>query len=220
MIEIEKTGDVTVLRMTNGENRFSFPFIERFNSLLDEIERSSGPAALVTVGEGKYYSNGIDLDWIQKESVDLMEFVVSLHGFFARILGASVPTVAALNGHAFAGGAMVALAHDFRVMRTDRGYFCMPEVDISIPFTEPLAALVRYKLTPQVAHRAMVTGHRYNAAEALASAVVDETASEEEVLPKAIALAQSLAGKDRSTLRAIKRNAARETLALLEGKPG
>jgi enoyl-CoA hydratase/carnithine racemase len=205
--------------MKNGENRFSFPFLERFTALLDEIEQSSGPAALVTVGDGKYYSNGIDLDWIQKESVDLMDFVVGLHGFLARIVSSSVPTVAALNGHAFAGGGMYALAHDFRVMRTDRGYFCLPEVDISIPFTEPLAALVRYKLAPQVAHRAMVTGHRYNASEALASAIVDDTAPEDEVLPRALALAQSLAGKDRSTLRAIKRNAAGRTLALLEAQP-
>ena len=123
-------------------------------------------------------------------------------------------TLAVLAGLAY--GAMYALVHDFRVMRSDRGYFCLPEVDISIPFTVPLSTIIRQKLPAQVAHRAMVTGKRFSADEALASSIVDEIASEADVLPKAVALAQSLAGKDRSTLRVIKRNAFSNLLALLE----
>lgn len=216
-ITLDRQEDVFVLRMHSGENRFNYAFFDAFDRALDEILASRGPAALVVVGEGKFFSNGIDLDWLGRDGVDLLEFSQRLHSFLARIVAFPVPAVAALNGHAFAGGAMMALAFDFRVMRADRGYFCLPEVDISIPFTEPLSALVRHRLAPQVAHQAMVTGKRYDATEALALAIVDEVGTEAEVLPKALGRAAALAGKDRATLGAIKRNAAVHTLALLEG---
>lgn len=217
LLNLEKHGDVFVLRMQNGENRFSTPFFGEFEEALRTIEASSGPAALVTIGEGKFYSNGIDLDWLTRESGDIPGFVTKLHGFLGRILAFPVPTVAALNGHAFAGGGMMALAHDFRVMRSDRGYFCLPEVDISIPFTVPLAELVRYKLPPAVAHRAMITGKRFTAEESLASGIVDEVAPEASVLERALALAGSLASKDRSTLGTIKKNAGSGVIAQLLG---
>ena len=72
-----------------------------------------------------------------------------------------MPTAAALGGHSFGAAAMLALAHDFRVMRADRGYFCFPEVDIRIPFTPGMAALIQAKLTPQAAVSAMTTGRRF-----------------------------------------------------------
>jgi enoyl-CoA hydratase/carnithine racemase len=205
------------LRFTSGENRFSFPFFDRVEEALADMEAAKGPGALVTVGEGKFYSNGIDLDWVGTSGVDLTAFIRRMHRFLARFLSFPMPTVAALNGHAFAGGGMLALSHDFRVMRTDRGYFCLPEVDIGIPFTEPLSALIRCKLTPKVALHAMTTGARYTAEQALSAAIVDAVAPEADVLPKAVEMAAQLAGKDRGTLAAIKRNAYAPELAKLEG---
>ena len=63
-----------------------------------------------------------------------------VHELLARLLEIGVPTVAAIQGHAFAAGAMLALAHDERVMRADRGWSCLPEVDINIPFTPGMSA--------------------------------------------------------------------------------
>lgn len=216
IVNLDKQGDVFVLRMQNGENRFSTPFFDELERALRTVEESKGPCALVTIGEGKFYSNGIDLDWLSTGAKDLDGFIRTMHQMLARVLAFPVPTVAALNGHAFAGGALLALTHDFRVMRSDRGYFCLPEVDISIPFTVALAALVRHRLSPQVAHQAMVTGKRFTAEEARALTIVDDIAPEEGVLPKAIELAQSLASKDRSTLRVIKANSAETVVRLLE----
>ena len=65
-----------------------------------------------------------------------------------------MPTVAAVQGHVFAAGAMFALSHDVRVMRADRGFFCLPEVDIRIPFSTGMSALVQGRLVKQVAHEA------------------------------------------------------------------
>lgn len=216
MMDLTRQGPVFVLTFDAGENRFSGPFFDALERALGEVEAADGAAALVTTGKGKFYSNGIDLDWVGSAGSALPAFLRQLHRSLARVVALPVPTVAAMNGHTFAGGALLALAHDFRVMRSDRGFFCLPEVDIGIPFTAPLADLVRTRLAPQVAHRAMVTGRRFPAEEALALGIVDQVASEAEVLGAAVALATELAPKASGTLGAIKRNAYASVLAALE----
>ena len=206
MIDLSKTGDVYVLRMTLGENRFNRPWLEGVTKALDEIEASDGPAALVTTGEGKFYSNGLDLEWLMNAGADeFAGFAAEVQALLARLLLFPVPTVAALNGHAFAAGGMLALAHDFRVQRSDRGYFCLPEVDIKLPFTLGMSALIQARLTPQTAHEAMVYAKRFGGDEAAARGIVDAAVPEADVLPRALELAAGLAGKDRATVQAIKR---------------
>ena len=218
MIDLGREGDVFVLRMTEGENRFNPAFLSAVNRALDEVEKSEGPAALVTTGEAKFYSNGLDLAWLSGEDQDAVAaFIGSVHALFARVLAFPTVTVAAVNGHAFAGGGMLALAHDFRVMRTDRGYFCLPEVDIRLPLSPGMAALIAGRLPKQTAHEAIVTGRRYGGGEAAAAGIVDEAVAEAEVLPRAVARAAASAGKDRSTLAALKRGLYAEALAVLEG---
>ena len=99
---------------------------------------------------------------------------------------------------------MLAMAHDHRVMRSDRGYFCFPEVDINIPFTPGMAALIQAKLTPRAAIDSMTTGHRFSADEALACGLVDAQADLEALAETAAARLSHLAGKDRTTLSQIK----------------
>jgi enoyl-CoA hydratase/carnithine racemase len=206
MIDLQRHGPVYVLTMRSGENRFNRPFIDALNRALDEVEDSSGPAALVTVGEDKFYSNGLDLTWLTGEGAqEGPAFVNRVLALLGRVLALPVPTVAALNGHAFAGGGMLALAHDFRVMRADRGFFCLPEVDINLPFAPGMRALTQAKLDPSVSHDLMLTGRRVGGTEAAALRVVDETADADQVLARAIARAESLAGKERTTYAAIRR---------------
>ena len=206
MIELEKSGDVHVLRMVADDNRFNAKFMLALNQALDEVENSQGPGALVTTGAGKFYSNGLDLDWMGAQSKDeVRRHVENVHDAFVRMLTFPMITVAALNGHTFAAGAMLALAHDYRVMRADRGFFCLPEVDIKIPFTWQMDVLIRARLPKIAAHEAMCTGKRYGGMEAAQSQIVHHAVAESEVLPKATEIAQGLAGKDRDTLSKIKR---------------
>jgi enoyl-CoA hydratase/carnithine racemase len=149
-----------------------------------------------------------------------IENVQRVHELLVRMLTFPVITVAALNGHAFAAGAMLALAHDFRVMRSDRGFFCLPEVDIQIPFTKTMQSLIMARLSPQTAHEAMITGKRYGGEQARERGIVDDAAADADVLPRAIALAKSLSGKHRATLQAIKRSAYGQVIAALESERG
>jgi enoyl-CoA hydratase/carnithine racemase len=171
---------------------------------LGEAEGADAPRALVTVASGKFWSNGLDLDWLGANPDELEGFVDRLHKLYARFLGSSVPTVAAIQGHAFAAGAMFALVHDQIVMREDRGYFCVPEVDIPLPFTAGMMALLRARLAPRVAHEAATTGRRYGGKEALDEGIVDEAVAEDQVRAAAFDRARARTHSDPRTLGLIK----------------
>ncbi|NEK87494.1 enoyl-CoA hydratase/isomerase family protein, partial [Blastococcus saxobsidens] len=185
---------------------------------LDEVERADGPRALVTTATGKFFSNGLDLDWLYAHAGQHEAYVVRVHELLARVLSLPLITVAALQGHTFAAGAMLSLAHDFRVMRADRGFWCLPEADIGIPFTRGMSALIQARLTPQTAHEAMTTARRYGGSDALAAAVVDRAVDEDAVRSTAVELAASLAGKAGDTLGTIKARMYAPALAALRDR--
>ena len=216
MIDLGFDEGVYILRMQSGENRFNLDFLEALNGALDEVEKSSGPAALVTTGDGKFYSNGLDLEWITAQSPnELPAFGKLLQRTFARLVAFPLVTVAAMNGHVFAAGAALAMSHDFRVMRSDRGYFCFPEVDIGVPFSAGVMGILKSRLPSATLHEALITGRRYDAEAALSGGIVDAVHSESDVLPKAIEMASALKGKDRATLVALRRGLYGKVIAQL-----
>ena len=215
MPDLTREGDVFVIDFGEGENRFHPGWIAMLNSALDAVEAAEAPRALVTTAQGKIYSNGLDLDWLQANPDQLNPYIESVHELFARFLEIPVPTVAAIQGHCFAAGEMLAIAHDFRVMRADRGFFCFPEVDIQIPFTPGMGALLQARLSKKTAHEAMTTGRRYGGTDALSAGIVDAVADEGKVLPAAIEIAEPLAGKAPKTLGTIKSRMYADTLRLL-----
>lgn len=204
MPTLDRDGDVFVLNLGSDENRFHPDWLSAVTALVEEVDATEGPRALVTTASGKFFSNGLDLDWLAANQDKANDYVTQVQTLLAKFLTLGVPTVSAIQGHAFAAGAMLTVAHDYRVMRGDRGYWCLPEVDIYIPFTPGMSALIMAKLTRQTRHEAMTTGKRYGGGEALAKAIVDQVEDEDEVLGAAVAWAGALAAKDGKTLGAIK----------------
>jgi enoyl-CoA hydratase/carnithine racemase len=215
MPTLSRTADVFVLDIGDTENRFHPDWLKAVNAALDEVDAADGPKALVTAASGKYWSNGLDLEWVGTHENEFQSYVSGVHALFARFLALPVPTVAALQGHTFAAGAMLALCHDFRVMRADRGFFCLPEVDIEIPFSPGMSALIQARLRPQVAHELMTTGRRVGGDVALALEVVDAVATEGEELTAAVQIAETLSAKAGTALGTIKARMYPGVLALL-----
>ncbi|MEV8088076.1 enoyl-CoA hydratase-related protein [Streptomyces nigra] len=204
MPSLDRQENVFVLDLGDGENRFHPDWIAAFGAALDEVEKADGPRALVTAATGRFWSNGLDLEWLTAHADDYHDYVVSVHQLFARVLSLPLVTVAALQGHTFAAGAMLSLAHDFRVMRADRGYWCLPEADINIPFTPGMSALIQSRLTPRTAHEAMITARRYGGADAASAGIVDRAVPEDAVRSTAIELAQAQVNKAGDTVGTIK----------------
>jgi enoyl-CoA hydratase/carnithine racemase len=199
MITHERVGPVWLLRFQSGDNRFNDDFLDEFNEALDRIEGSGWPTALVTTGAGKFYSNGLDLAWLSS-STEPGAFMARVHELLIRLLTFPAVTVAAVNGHAFAAGAMLATAHDFVIMRSDRGYWCLPEVDLGLPLTPTMLALLQARLPKVVLHEAVTTGRRYDAQAMLDARIAHQTAAEGAVVSRAVDLATELSGKDHSVV--------------------
>ena len=204
MPDLDRIDDVFVLDLGDTENRFHPDWLTSVEEHLAVVEQAEGPRALVTTATGKFFSNGLDLDWLGGHGDQMAAYIARVQELFARVLALPVVTVAALQGHTFAAGAMLALAHDHRVMRADRGFWCLPEVDLGMPFAAGMAALIRARLTPQAAHEAMVTGRRYGGGDALAAGIVDRVADEDRVQESALELVRPHVAKAGPNLSAIK----------------
>ncbi|WP_019202511.1 enoyl-CoA hydratase/isomerase family protein [Tsukamurella sp. 1534] len=194
------------LSEANPENRFSPDWIDAVHARLDEIEAQAAgaPAALVVTATGKFFSNGLDVMYILANFGELPAYLDRAHTVFSRLLTFPMTTVAAINGHAFGAGAMLALSCDFAVMREDRGFFCLPEVSLKMGFTEGMASLLRSRLPYQTAVESMTTGRRYGGAEAVAAGIVQATASEADLVAEATSRAAANAAADGPTLNKIK----------------
>jgi enoyl-CoA hydratase/carnithine racemase len=215
---LDRRDDVFILDLGDTENRFHPSWISSVGAALDQVEQAEGARALVTAATGKFFFNGLDLEWLFAHGGQAHEYVGTVHGLLARVLSLPVITVAAIQGHAFAAGAMLSLAHDFRVMRADRGFWCLPEAEIGIPFTPGMSALIQARLAPQTAHEAMTTARRYGGHDALAAAIVDRAVAEDAVRPAAMEIAQAQAGKAGPTLGTIKARMYEPALGALRDK--
>ena len=218
MPTLDRQDDVFILDLGDTENRFHPDWITAVNTALDEVEQAEGARALVTAATGKFFSNGLDLDWLSAHGDQFHDYIVSVQELFARVLSLPVFTVAALQGHTFAAGAMLSLAHDFRVMRADRGFWSLPEAEINIPFSPGMSALIQARLTPQTAHEAMITARRYGGGDARAAAIVDRAVDEDAVRSTAIEIARAHTSKAGPTLGTIKSRMYAPTLDALRDK--
>src|SRR6478735_6287039 len=217
MINLQRDGDVFILQMDDDENRLSPAMLDAFVEHLGTVDQAEGPKAMVLAGTGKFFSNGLDLDHLGANPNDMGPYLFRVHSLFTRILTLPCATVAAQNGHTFAAGAMLAICHDHRVMREDRGYWCLPEVDLGMPFTDGMNALIPARIPPMTAHEAMVTGRRYTGADALAAGIVNELAAEDQVLPRSVEVAASLASKAGPGIAGIRTHLYAHVVAHLHG---
>lgn len=195
-VGVRTESDVAIITIDRGENRMNDEFIDQVNGAMDEALRHPELKAIITTGGGeKFYSNGLDLIWmmeIQRSYPDyLLTFIERWHNLMIRMLTCPVLTIAAVNGHAYAGGGILSMAHDLRIMREDRGYWCMNEAQMGFIVPDYICKFYSTKLGGHGA-RALIEsvtyGRRYSATEAKLHGIVDDTCAAAQLLPRALAL--------------------------------
>lgn len=195
----------------NPENRFGLSWIDTVGELLGKAASENKP--LVITATGKFFTNGLDTDYIAANAGGLPAYLDKVHAVYSQLLTLPVPTVAAINGHAFGAGAMLALCADHRIMRTERGFWSLPEAALSMPFTRGMASLVRTRVPDAAATEAMLTSRRYGADDAVAAGIVEEAVAVDDLVTRAAEIAEQRAPLANSNLGAIKKGLRQPLLA-------
>ncbi len=188
VIEWEKDETVAILKMVNQENRQNLQFGKDMMKVLNEIEADKAVTAVVlTSNDPKSWSQGVDVSWVTEQFAkenfeDIKRFMYTMNDVFQKIFLFPVPVIAAINGHTFGNGAILACACDFRMMKSDRGYFCFPEVDLGIPFLPSMIEVIKKSIPYYKLNEMKLTGNRYGAEELFEHHAIDKACENAEVL--------------------------------------
>ena len=187
-IALTYDGDVAILLMQNGENRHNPAYAQdMLKSLQRVIENTSCKALVITSNDEKCFSLGIDTDWLMpamkaQQFDEIKAFMHSMDDVFKTLLLLPLPVIAAINGHAFGNGAILACACDFRFMRSDKGFFCFPEVDLSIPFLPGMIEFVKKAMPYYRFNEMKLSGRRVSGLELEQDHVIEKAYDSQEAL--------------------------------------
>lgn len=197
------------------DNRITPAFCAAMIEALDRVEVMRQPkptGVLVTTSAiPKFYSNGLDLNLALRTKGFTED---SLYPLFQRFLTFPLPTVALINGHAFAGGFMMAMHHDYRVFSGDRGFMCINELEFGAPLLPPMSGIFRTKCRADVYRTTVLEARRWDAKAALDAGLLDRADGMEGVL--ALVRERDLVAKGKTGIYGLlKAEMYREQLALL-----
>ncbi|EFC80936.1 enoyl-CoA hydratase/isomerase family protein [Parafrankia sp. EUN1f] len=216
--ELRQDGELLILDLGSDQNLFDGNRVAWINSLLDEVEQARTPRALITTASGKHWCNGADIGWIFGIGESGLEsFAADVLRLYARFVSLPMISVAALQGHAFANGVMLALAHDYRLMQRGRGRMGLPYADAGFFYTWGEISLLRAKLPPFTALEMTTTSRTYDAETAAERGLVDLAVRDEPVLTAATEFARPMAYKNAGVIEALKRHLFADALEALCG---
>lgn len=211
IIDFEQDGKVAVISMNNGKNQQNLIFAETMDAMLDRVIEDDGIKALVIAStDVKNWSQGLDLDWIgsQRENGgadDVKKFFLMLDQIYSKLMLLPVPSIAAINGHAFGAGAFLSTSCDYRFMNADRGFFCFPEIDLKMDFLPGVFSMLVHKLPDFKFSDLIYTGKHATAAELEKYFVVEKACSSvEDTLAQALDFARGF-DKDRKLFEIYKK---------------
>jgi enoyl-CoA hydratase len=193
VINSTRRGRVALLRMTHGKaNALDLELCEALTAQLNDCAGSDA-GALILTGEGRMFSAGVDLVRILSGGAAYVRaFLPSLNRMLAALFSAPKPVVAAVNGHAIAGGCIIACAADYRMMAREAGRIGIPELLVGVPFPVAPLEIMRFA-APQHVQALAYRGLTLSADLALQHGLVDAVVDADRLLDEAVAVAESLA---------------------------
>lgn len=194
MLNVEQRGGIGMLHMTHGRaNAMDTEFCAGLAAEL-ERQREQDVQALVITGQGRIFSAGVDLlRLVEGGPSYLSGFLPALGRLFETLFSYPKPVVAAVNGHAIAGGCILACAADYRLMTQQKGRIGVPELLVGVPFPTIALEIMRNAVAPQHLANLLYSGETVAPAQAVEYGMIDELVESDALLERAIAAAERLA---------------------------
>eukprot|EP00347_Sterkiella_histriomuscorum_P000051 403377372 len=186
-ISLVQDDNIFFILLPKEDNQFDYDFIKQYHECLDIIEKSKGPAIMATVNlGGKTFSSGFNLDVI-KSSTDPYELPVLMQQLLARILVFPIPTACIFDGIAVAGGLIFGLVFDFRIIREEKAFVQLNELNVGIGLMPGFAAIIRNQLDSQMA-RLLIYGKRYKSEQSRKMKIVQKIYRDEQDMINLVSL--------------------------------
>jgi enoyl-CoA hydratase/carnithine racemase len=188
LMSLRNDGKVATISMDNGKNTHNLEFAQQLLNLLKQVEaEKTNKALILTSSDEKNWTQGIDVMWLMGsiqsgKKDDVKAFLSTMDEIYALMLQYPMPIIAAINGHTFGNGVVLACACDYRFMRNDRGYICFPEVDMNIPFVPGLLDVILKAIPQYKFNDMMLSGRRIEAEEMAAANFINRTFTSVEAL--------------------------------------
>jgi len=188
LLSLRNEGKVAIISMDNGKNANNLEFAQELLSLLKKVEaKKTNKALILTSSDEKNWSQGIDVMWLMSsvqggKRDDVKAFLSTMDEIYTLMMQYPMPIIAAMNGHTFGNGIVIAAACDFRFMRSDRGFVCFPEVDMNIPFVPGLIDVILKAIPKHKFNEMILTGRKMSAEEMADANFIDKTFDSVEAL--------------------------------------
>lgn len=217
-LRLERTDGIALLRFDRPPvNAIELGAVPEFSQAFDEIEGSADIGALVVTGARDCFSAGLDLKVVPSYGPQQQrELIQGLNRIVARLYALPRPTVAAVNGHAIAGGLILALCCDYRIGVREPCKLGLTEARAGVPFPAAPMAVLQAELAAPAARTLTLLARNTDSDGALARGVLDELTPRESLLERALDVAGDLASMPRDAYGRIKRQLRSPTLAHIE----
>ena len=194
MLELTNRGRVAVLQMTHGKaNALDIEFCRALSAQVYACQQSPA-GALVITGQGRMFSAGVDLlRMLDGGAAYMHDFLSAMNHTFQTLFAFPKPLVVAINGHAIAGGCVMACCADYRIMGREPGRIGIPELLVGVPFPVVPLEIVRFATPPQHLQALIYRGLTLPADEALRYGLIDAVVDPDRLLDEAVAVAEGLA---------------------------
>jgi len=205
-IELQHGEGIATLTLTRGKvNAINGPLVEQLQETLASLERDRGTRAVILTAAGPFFSFGFDIpEFLAFSREQFAEFLKDFTNLYTAAFLYPKPIVAALNGHAIAGGCMLALACDHRIMASGKAKIGLNEINFGSAVFAGSAEMLRFWVGDAKATSVLVSGSMYAAAEALGLGLVNEITGADELMKRAGQVASELAAKDQPAYAGIK----------------
>jgi 3,2-trans-enoyl-CoA isomerase len=205
-ISISKDSGIAIMTLNRGKvNALNEPLIEQLNSSFISLEDDEAVKAIIITGQGKFFSFGFDIpEFFSYSKESFTRYLIKFTQLYTSMFLFPKPIVAALNGHAIAGGCMLSLACDYRIMVSEKAKISLNEISFGAIVFSGSIELLKYCVNQRNAESILFSGKMYSAEEAIRLGLIDQISSFEKLLDDSKKIARELSNNDKEVFRGMK----------------